>query len=174
MLSGDQSLRLDTWNLIGTSGSVLDSPCTVIDSSSTPCQGNPYSWNQSATGETPVRESTGKFVAKSEESNRETIPTPRFLRRSPTMGSFFPAEGIHPQNYMADQSRLQISELQFGKFSTPSTFACWKISFKTQVSSCSGSLSEALLWVQERGDGRFSGRLKIILLNSGLRSFPEF
>ena len=90
------------------------------------------------------------------------------------MGSFFPAGVVHPQNYMTDQSRLQISELQFGKFSTPSTFACWTISFKTQVSSCSGSLSEALLWVQEKGDGRFSGRFKIILLNSGLHSFPEF
>ena len=150
MLSGDQSLRLDTWNLIGTSGNVFDSPCAVIDSSSTPYQGILHSWNQSATCETPVRESTGKFVAKSKERNRETIPTPRFVRRSPTMGSFFPAEGVHPQNYMTDQSRLQISELQFGKFSTPSTFACWKISFKTQVSSCFGSLSEALLWVQEK------------------------
>ena len=33
------------------------------------------------------------------------------------MSSFFPAEGSHPQNYMADQQRLQISELLFDKFS---------------------------------------------------------
>ena len=113
MLSGDQILRLDAWNLIGTSGNVFDSPCAVIDSSSTPYQGFFHSWNQSATCENPVRESTGKFVAKSEERNRETIPTPRCVRRSPTMGSFFPAGGVHPQNCMTDQSRLQISELQF-------------------------------------------------------------
>ena len=50
---------------------------------------------------------------------------------------------------MADQQRLQISELQFDKFSTPSTFSCWKISFKTQVSSCSDSPSEAMLWSKE-------------------------
>ena len=32
------------------------------------------------------------------------------------MDSFFPADGPHPQNYMADQSGLQISELKFDKF----------------------------------------------------------
>ena len=33
--------------------------------------------------------------------------------------------------------------------STPSTFSCWKITFKTQVSSCSDFPSEALLWIKE-------------------------
>ena len=32
------------------------------------------------------------------------------------MNSFFPTEGANLQNYMADQSRFQISELQFEKF----------------------------------------------------------
>ena len=36
MLSRDPSLRHDTWNLLGTSGNVFDSPRAVIDSSSTP------------------------------------------------------------------------------------------------------------------------------------------
>ena len=45
---------------------------------------------------------------------------------------FLPAEGAHPQNCMVFQQRLQISELQFRKFPTPSTFSCWKIRFKTQ------------------------------------------
>ena len=39
MLSHDQSLRPDTWNLVGTSGNVFGNPCAVIDSSSTPYQG---------------------------------------------------------------------------------------------------------------------------------------
>ena len=65
------------------------------------------------------------------------------------MNSFFPAEGENPHNYMADQSRLQISELQFDKFTTPATFSCWKIKFKTQVSACSSSPSEAMLWIKE-------------------------
>ena len=63
------------------------------------------------------------------------------------MNSFFPAEG--PQNYMADQQRLQISELHFYKFATPSTFSCWKIRFKTQVTTCSDFPSEAILWIHE-------------------------
>ena len=65
------------------------------------------------------------------------------------MNPFFPAEGVFPQNFMADQSRLQISELQFDKCSTHSTFSCWKVRFKTQESACSSSPSEAMLWIEE-------------------------
>ena len=143
------SLRSDTWNLLGTSVNVFDSPRAVIDSSSNPCQCMLPSWNQRATGGNPVRDCTGKPVAGSEERNRETIPTPRFARTPSTMNSLFPAEGVHPQNYMADQQRLQISELQLDKFPTPSTFSCWKIRFETQVSSCSGFPSEGMLWIKE-------------------------
>ena len=147
MLSRDQSLRLGTWNLLGTSGNVFDSPRAVIVSSLSPYQGVLHTWNQSATGENTVRESTGITAARSEERNQETIPTPRFARKSSTRNAFFPAEV--PQNYMTDQSKLQISELQFDKFPTPSTFSCWKIGFKTQVSACSRSPSEAMLWITE-------------------------
>ena len=62
------------------------------------------------------------------------------------MNSLLPAEGGYPQNYVADQQRLQISELQSPH---PSTFSCWKVRFKTQVSACSGSPSEAMLWIEE-------------------------
>ena len=72
---------------------------------------------------------------------------PSFSRRPSTMNSFSPAEA--PQNSMADQQRLQISELHFDKISTPSTFSCWKIRFKTQASPCSDFPSEAMLWVKE-------------------------
>ena len=50
---------------------------------------------------------------------------------------------------MAGQQRLQISELQFDKFPTPSSFSYWKKRFKTQVSSCSDFPSEAVLWIKE-------------------------
>ena len=63
------------------------------------------------------------------------------------MNSSLPAE--IPQNSMADQQRLQISELQFDKFRTPSTFSYWKIRFQTQVSPCSGSPSEVMVWNKE-------------------------
>ena len=44
--------------------------------------------------------------------------------------SFDPKEGRFSKDYGADQQRLQISDLQFDKFPTPATFACWKIRFK--------------------------------------------
>ena len=124
--------RPKPWNLLGTSGNVFDSPRAVIDSSSTPYQGMLHSWNQSATGENPVPESAGKPVVRSEERIRETIPTMR--------------EGAYPHNYMVDQQRLQISELQFP---THSTYSSGKMRFKTKVSSCSSFPSEAMSWVKE-------------------------
>ena len=49
------------------------------------------------------------------------------------------------QSHMVDP-RLQVSELHFDKFSTPFSFSCWEIRFKTQVSTCSGYPSDAELW----------------------------
>ena len=43
----------------------------------------------------------------------------------------------------------QMSELQFDKFHTPSSFSYWQIRFKRQVSSCSDFPSEAMLWIKE-------------------------
>ena len=43
----------------------------------------------------------------------------------------------------------QISELQFGKFTTPSRFLCWKIRLEHQVTTCSDFPSEAMLWIKE-------------------------
>ena len=37
----------------------------------------------------------------------------------------------------------------FDKFPTPTTFACWKIRFKTEVCTCSQFLTEAMLWIKE-------------------------
>ena len=52
-------------------------------------------------------------------------------------------------NYGADQQQLQISDLHFDKFSTPATFACWKIRFKTEVCTCSQFPTEAVRWIKE-------------------------
>ena len=41
------------------------------------------------------------------------------------------------------------SELYFDKFPTPTTFACWKIRFKTEVCTCSPFPTEAMLWIKE-------------------------
>ena len=60
-----------------------------------------------------------------------------------------PKEGKCSQDYGADQQRLQIPELHFDKFPTPTTFACWKIRFKTEVCTCSQCPTEAMLWINE-------------------------
>ena len=57
--------------------------------------------------------------------------------------------GDSSKNYGADQQRLQISHLQFDKFPTPATFACWKIRFKTEVCTCSQFPTEAMQWIKE-------------------------
>ena len=56
------------------------------------------------------------------------MPTPRFARKFSTWNPPSQEEGAYPQNCM--QSRNQVSEMLFGKFPSPSTFECWKTSFK--------------------------------------------
>ena len=63
--------------------------------------------------------------------------------------SFIPCEGRFSKIYGADQQRLQISDPHFDKFTTPATFACWKMRFKTEVRTCSQFPTEAVLWIKE-------------------------
>ena len=63
------------------------------------------------------------------------------------MSSLFPVD--IPQSSMVGQQTQQISELQFDKFPTPSSFPCWKIRFRNQVTTYSDFPSEAILWIKE-------------------------
>ena len=65
------------------------------------------------------------------------------------MNSFFPAEGVYPQNYIAEQQRLQISEVQFGKFQTPSSCLHWKIKIQNPSKFVFRFSSDAMLWIKE-------------------------
>ena len=97
-----------------------------------------------------MQKSTGRLVVKGKEQIGSTIPKPSFARKPSTMNNFFPAKV--PQNSMADQQRLQISELHFD-INSPHFqrfhVGRWKIRFKTQVSACSSFPSEAMLWIKE-------------------------
>ena len=62
--------------------------------------------------------------------------------------SVVPIEGDCSKNYGADQQPLQISDLHFDKFPTPTMFACWKIRFKIEVCTCSQFRSDAMLWIK--------------------------
>ena len=65
----------------------------------------------------------------------------------PSIFSFQQMERIHRttwlinEDYRSRSFRLTIP--------THSTFSCWKIRFKTQVSACSNSLCEVMLWIKE-------------------------
>ena len=152
---------------------LFDNLPAPIDSASTPYRGMVHSWNPNATFGDPVRLSTERPVARSEEQIGDTTPTSRFARRPSTRKSLFPAEGVYPQNYMVDQQRLLISELHFDKFPTPSTVLMLEDKMQNP--------SNCLFWFslggdvmdQRSGDGRFSGRSNIIALNSMVFSFPQ-
>ena len=129
----------DNWDTHGTSGSVFVNPPA---SSSAPCpQGfNPWISN--------VSEHTSPHVA-SERQTPDTTLDPRCQSGPLARNSFDPSEGIISKNYGTDQQRLQILDLHFDKFPTPTTFACWKIIFKTEVCICSQFPTEAMLWIKE-------------------------
>ena len=136
----------DIWNSQGTSGNVFANPRA---SSSSPYPGEFNPWISNVTEGTLVRTSTGGPVTCDERQIPDTVLNPRFQTGPSAGNSFDPNEGKFSKNYGADQQRLQILELHFDKFPTPTTFACWKIRFKTEVCTCSQFLAEAVLWSKE-------------------------
>ena len=68
---------------------------------------------------------------------KDTIPTPRYLRRFSIRNSPSCAEGVYPRNFIVDRQTIQISDLHFYTFPTSSTFSCWKVRFKIEVCACS-------------------------------------
>ena len=95
-----------------------------------------------------VSEHTSPHVM-SEALTPNTTLDPRCQSGPSARNSFDPSEGRFSNNYVADQQRLQVSDLHFDKFPNPATFACWKIRIKTEVFTCSQFHSEAMLWTKE-------------------------
>ena len=95
-----------------------------------------------------VTEDTSPHVT-SERQIPDTALDPRCKSGPSASNSFDPKEGRFSNNDGADQQRLQISDLHVDKFPTPTTFACWKIRFNTEVCICSQFATEAMLWIKE-------------------------
>ena len=74
---------------------------------------------------------------------------------------------------MVGQQRQHMSELQFDRFFNPSSFLVWKTRFKTQVSSASDFLSEAVLWIKEVEMVDFLDERKSSRSENG-KDFPNF
>ena len=127
------------WDTHGISGNVFVNPDV---SSSAP---DPQELNQwSSSIEEPLHSST---VEKSERQKQDQDL--RCQSGPSAKNSVIFSGGDSLKNYGADQQRLQISDLHFDKFPTPATFACWKISFKTEVCTCSQFPTEAMQWIKE-------------------------
>ena len=127
------------WDTHGTSGNVFAHPHA---SSSAPYPRELNRWNSSV--EEPLHSTT---VDKSErpEQNQDV----RCQSGPSAKDSVLFSGGDFSKNYGADQQRLQILDLNFDKFPTPATFACWKIRFKTKVCTCSQFPTEAMQWIKE-------------------------
>ena len=171
MLSCDKRLQPDTWNPSGSQENVIANPRSTLESSQIPYRRIHQFATPSATGEVPVHMSTGTPVARDEGRIGSTIPMPTFASRPSTMNSFMPVEIL--QSSMVGQQRQQISELQFDKFSTQSTFACWKIRFKTEVCICSQFPTKAMLWIKEVEMVDSVDDLKSSCSTAG-KNFPNF
>ena len=123
------------WDTHGISGNVFANPGASL---SAPYPQELHQWNSSI--EEPLHSSTA------EKSGRpERDPDLRCQSGPSAKNSVIFSGGDSSKNYGADQQRLQISDLHFDKFPAPSTFACWKIRFKTEACSCSQFPTEAML-----------------------------
>ena len=127
------------WDLHGISGNVFVNPA-ASSSAPYPQESNPWISN--------VSEHTSPHVT-SERQTPDTALDPRCQSGPSARNSFVPSEGGFSKNFGADQQRLQISDPHFDKFTTPATFACWNMRFKTEVCTCSQFPSEAMLWIKE-------------------------
>ena len=92
----------------------------------------------------PIHSSTAE-----KNENQTPVQHKRCQSGPAAKNSVIPNEEDSSKNYGADQQRLQISDLHFDKFTTPSTLACWKMRFKTDVCTCSQFPTEALHWIKE-------------------------
>ena len=127
------------WDTHGISGNVFANPPA---SSSAPYPQELNQWNSSI--EEPLHTSTV------EKSGRPERDQDLRCQSSPSAkDSVIFSGGDYSKNYVADQQRLQISDLHFDEFPTPATFACWKIWFKTDVCTCSQFPTEAMQWIKE-------------------------
>ena len=125
------------WDTHGMSGDVFANP-TASSSAPYPQESNPWSSNES-------EHTSPHVMSESQTPNQDQ----RCQSGPSARNSVIRSDGNSSKNYGADQQRLQISDLHFDKFSTPATFACWKIRFKTEVCTCSQFPTEAMLWIKE-------------------------
>ena len=118
-----------------------------------------------------MRDSTGRLVAKTEEQIGSTMPS--FCKKIVNHEFFRSSRRTHRMIWLLSKDCKSRSFI-LTQFSTPSTFSCWKIRFKTKVSSCSGFPSEAMLWIKEVEIITSVDDLKSSRSIQGYTHFPNF
>ena len=151
------------WDTHGISRNVFANP-TASSSAPYPQELNPWS---SHISEPIYSSQAGK------NENQTPVQDQRCQSGPSARNSVIPSEGDSWKNYGADQHRLHISDHHFDKFTTPATFACWKIRFKTEVCTCSQFPTEAMLWINEVEMVDSVDDLKSSLTVRGIR-MPDF
>ena len=101
-----------------------------------------------------------------------SIPQRKLAWRIPTVDDPPPVADGYTRNFMV-QPKRSISELQFEKFPSPSTFLCWKTNFKTEVCSVSSHPAEAMPRIKEVEIATSVDDLKTSRLITG-RIYPNF
>ena len=130
----------NTWDTSGISGNVFCKSTSFLYSSVS----SRIKFYLKKTIEEPIHMSTA------EKSGRPERDQDLRCQSGPSAkDSVIFSGGDYSKNYGADQQRLQNSDLHFDKFTTPATFACWKIRFKTEVCTCSQFPTEAMQWIKE-------------------------
>ena len=116
----------------------------------------------------PTRPSTGKLVARFDETNKETrsftILNPRFAGNVPTVNLPSSADEAYPPNFMIGQPNQKISDLHFENFFSPEMASVGRrvskqkcvlvpITLRTRCVGCKKSRS-LLVWTILRRRGR--------------------
>ena len=126
------------WDTHGISGNVFPNP-HASSSAPYPQESNPWISN--------VSEHTSPHVMSESQTPAQDLRCQS--EPSAKNSVIFNGSRCSSKNYGTDQQRLQISDPHFDKFATSATFACWKISFRTEVCPCSQFPTEAVLWIKE-------------------------
>ena len=77
----------------------------------------------------------------------QSIPQSRFVGSLLTVELPSLVGEFHSKNFMVEQPKNNVSDLQFEKLPKPTTFTYWKTNFKTEVCSGSGHPAEAMPWI---------------------------
>ena len=153
MLSRDACLQPDTRNLCGTSGNVFENPLAPNEPTAS-CLGNVCARSFSATHCDLASPNTRRSVANMAELER---PHSKLCKTCTEICQ----EVFHLESSLSCRKLIRIiawlncrgvsqaSEMHFDKFPDSSTFQSWNTSSKTEVSSCSGFTTEAMLRIIE-------------------------